>query len=54
MKKGTLAGIMEGMITGRARQGRMKLGQTDICALYTTNSERGILSFTRNQWKQDS
>lgn len=45
---------IEGVIRGRARQGRMKLGQTDICALDTTNSERGILSFTRNRRKQDS
>lgn len=45
---------MEGVIRGRARQDRMKLGQTGICALDTTTSERGVLSFTRHHWKQDS
>lgn len=45
---------IEGVIRGRARQGRIKLGKTGICALDTTNTERGIYSFTRNQWKQDS
>lgn len=43
----------EGVIRGRARQGRTKLGQADISALDTTNLERHILSFTRNQWDQD-
>lgn len=45
---------IKSVIRGRARQGRIKLGKTGICALDTTNAERGIYSFTRKQWKQDS
>lgn len=45
---------IEGVSRGTARQSRMKLGQSGICALHTTRSERGILSFTRNKRKQDS
>lgn len=36
---------IEGVIRGRARQSRMKLGQTDVCALNTTNSEKRHLEF---------
>lgn len=54
MKKVFPSWETEGVIRDRVGRAEWSLAKLVISALDTTNLERRILSFTRNQWDQDA